>query len=219
MVASEVMAQSAYLLNDRLQAIWTNTVLLPALTKAGEELETLMELNEIAFVKRKSITISAEAADTELDEYPTDFLEPIDLYERLLNSSANWMEMDVQEFEPDNWVPGISKQVWAYRNGKIYFPVSTTDRDIRLRYNGTMTPLVGTGSTVDIPSAKTFLAARAAQIAAISIGNSPTLGEQLQSGVDDASDKLIRRLSKNSQNLGSRRIGYKGRSSSSTIIY
>lgn len=211
MTAATVLAQSAVLLNDPAQSTWTNTVLLPCLTKAGEELEQHFEVNEIPIQKQVSIVINVDTGDTELDEYPTDFVEPISLWEHTENSTEDYVKVREVEFIDMNMDDTDQIVQWAYRNGKIYINPPTTDRDIKLYYVRSMAPLDTTGATVEVQQAKNFLAARTAQIAAANIGNNPSKAASLEEDVTTCLDRLIRRMLKNKQGVGgARRIGYKG---------
>lgn len=211
MTAATVLAQSAVLLNDPAQSTWTNTVLLPCLTKAGEELEQHFEVNEIPIQKQVSIVIEVTTADTELAQLPTDMVEPIHLWERTDDSTEDWIKVREVEFIDMNMNDTNQIVQWAYRNGKIYINSPTTDREVKLDYVRSMTALDSTGATVEVQQAKNFLAARTAQIAAANIGNNPSKAASLEEDVTTCLDRLIRRMLKNKQGVGgARRIGYKG---------
>lgn len=212
MLASEVTAQAALLLNDPSQLLWTNTKLLPCLTKANEELELELEIYQIPVQRQVASPVtSVEIGDTELDEYPTDFIEPIKMFERALGSSDGWGE--VKEFSDvdANLTTNARIIQWTYRNLKIYINPPTSDREIYLLYTRGLTAVTVAGSTIEVPQAKTYLSARTAQIAALNLGNSPTKSMSLQPDVDKSLDRILRRLGKNKQGVGgSRRKPYKG---------
>jgi hypothetical protein len=213
MIASEITEQAAKVyLNDSLQALWSNTVLLPVLVAANEELQALFDINEIpVIIEDSSPVTSVESGDTELDEYPTDLLLPLKLFERTLDSDEEWIEVrEVEKVDPNN---SNSQQIieWAYHNNKIYINPPTTDREIYLEYKRTLTALSAAGSTVELPAAKAFLSVRTAQIAAKNIGNNPTKAAELEPDVRRAEHRLIQSLVKNKQGVGgARRKGYKG---------
>lgn len=212
MVASEVTAQAAVLLNDASQGFWTNTVLIPCLTKANEELEMELEINQVPLLKQKSSPVtSVEIGDTQLDEYPTDFVEPIALYERVLSSSDDWVEVEEVEWVDPNNLTSSEIVEWAFRDNKIYINPPQTDREIYLDYVRKLTPLTATNSVVEIIQSKIWLAVRTAQIAALNIGHNKSKADSLQPEADIALDRLVRRLINNAQGVsGSRRQGFKG---------
>jgi hypothetical protein len=210
MLASEVTAQAAVLLNDASQAFWTNTVLLPCLTKANEELEQLLEINEVPLQKQVSQVIDVDSGDTEL-ALPTNFVEPIHLQERLRDSTDDWSDFltRVSWIDPNDTTSSVIDS-WAWRDNKVLINPPDNDREVLLYYTRKLTPLVAAGDTVELAQSKTWLAARTAQIAAQNLGNNPTKAEELQVDVARAEDMLLRRLVKNTQALGVRRQGYKG---------
>lgn len=214
MTAAEVTQHAAKVyLNDAAQALFTDAVLLPYVAQAALEFEGHCRVNEIPLEVRVSNIVTVEIGDTELDEYPVDFIEPLSLKERPLGSSDSWSRdiTEVQDVDP-NAITSDSVNQWAFRNNKIYINPPTTDREIRLLYVGSLTAITTTGSTVDLISAKSFLAARAAQLCAKNGGNNPTKAAEMQPDVDEAKDLLIRGLVKNNQTSGAGRRGaYKGR--------
>lgn len=216
MLASDVMARSAVLLNDAAQATWTNTVLLPCLAHANEELEQELLLYEIPLLRQvQSPVTSVEIADAELDEYPVDFIVPIELWERALNSTNpdDWKQVD--EVEDIDKSKDTSSEIteWNFRNNKIYFNPPTSARETYLVYERMITAVSIAGSTIELPQSRLFLATRTAQIAALNLGNSPTKADSLQKDVDINLDRVIRRLGKNKQGTGgARRLPYRGRS-------
>lgn len=212
MVASDVTSHAAKaFLNDAAQALWTDAILLPYLAQAALELESHFRVNEIPVQVRVGVTLEAEAADTEFDEYPVDFIEPISIKERL-NDTTIWSEdiEEVDDVDPNATLfDGIV--MWCFRNNKIYFNPPLTAREVRLLYIGSITAIASTGSTIDLTTSKSFLAARTAQLAAKNGGNNPTKADALQPDVDEARDLLVRGLVKNNQTAGAgRRKAYKG---------
>jgi hypothetical protein len=212
MIASDVLAQTAVLLNDASQAVWTNTVLLPCLTKASEELERLLEANQITILDQvESPVVSVEVGDTELDEYPTDLIQPITLYERRLSSSDDWVEVTQVKKIDKNLDNESSVIEWCWRNLKIYINPPTTDREVYLDYTRSLTAVSVAGSTIEIRQSKTWLAVRTAQIAAANLGNNPTKAESLNGDLEEAKDLLLRTLVNNTSSVeGARRRPYRG---------
>ena len=213
MIASDVtsLAAKAYL-NDSAQATFTDAVLLPCLEVAVLNLENEFRVNGIAFEKRISIDISVTSdSSTELPEYPVDFIEPIKLYERDAGSDDKWILMNEEEWEPDV-TPGSLLVYWAFRNGLIYFPGCTTDRDVRLYYKGTLTKPTTASSVIDIIESKGYLAVRTAQVAMKNIANNSTRAVELEVDVQEEKDLLLRAMINNGQQVASgRKRSYKGR--------
>lgn len=214
MTAQDISQHAAKVyLNDAAQALFTDTVLIPHVAQAALEFESHCRVNEIPLEVRVGVVISVEIGDTELDELPTDFIEPVSLRERPLGSSDSWSNniTEVDDIDP-NALLFQSINQWAFRNNKIYINPPLTDREVRLLYVGSLTAVTIPGSTIDLIQSKSFLAVRAAQLAAKFTGNNPTKAGDMQPDVDEAKDLLIRGLVKNNQNSGAaRRRGYSKR--------
>lgn len=213
MVASDVTSHAAKVyLNDASQVVFTNSILLPFLAEASLELEQELRANEIAFQKRASIDIEVDIGDVELPQYPTDFIEPIALFQKTRDAAdTEYREVEKVEWEPIT--PSAEKIIaWAFRNGKIYFPAPTTNLDVRLHYVGGLTAILTTGSTVDIEHSKSYLAARLAQLAFKHLVNNPNKADGMSYDVEIVKDMLIRSMLKVNQDVSRvRRIAYNRR--------
>lgn len=207
MTALEITQHAAKVwLNDAAQALWTDAVLLPCVAQAALEFEQHCRVNEISIEVRVGITINVAIGDTSLSQLPVDIIEPISLKERAQGSSDSWSNniSEVQDIDPNATLYQSINQ-WAFRNSLIYINPPLTIREVRLFYIGSLTAITATGSTIDLTSSKSFLAVRAAQIAAKNLGQNPTKAMAMQSDVDEAKDLLIRGLVKNTQTSGAGR--------------
>ena len=212
-LASAVMLESAAVyLNDAAQADWTNTVLLPLLKKANIEMGQEFRVNGIDTLKKaQSPVTSVEIDDTELDEYPSDFVEPISLFERTLSSSEYWGS-------PITRVDNVDKDIrlsqsiiqWSWQNNKIYINPPQTNRETYLVYIRNITAIADASTAIEFDECKTFLAARTAQLAYLGLGNNATRATELSDEVERSKDRLIRYMLNNQQGLGVRRRGFKG---------
>lgn len=211
--AADVMDDAAVKVNDASKSTYSYTVQQPLVAMANRELQILLELNGIPLLKERSIVITVEAGDTELDSYPADFIEPIHLEERHLGSTneADFVAMTEKDWEP-NVAPTSVLRYWTFRDNKIYFVGVTEDREVRLKYRRTLTPLTTSGAALEIADAQTWLAERVAQMIENDIMNSPTKAAMRNPAVLSAESKLISKLLKNTQGLGSRRRPYRGAS-------
>jgi len=211
MLASEVLTHSAKVyLNDALQQTWTNTVLLPQLSEAVLRLEELLRLNEIPFEKKVSIPIDVLMGTTEINQYPTDFIEPISLRERERASASDWSDElpEVVDINP-NLVRSLKIVQWSFSAGQVFINPPTTDREVLLKYLARLTPVVAEGSLIDIAESKSFLAAMTAEITARNLGNNPTKADAINAQAFNLGDTLIKTMLKNSQGVGGvRRKGY-----------
>lgn len=215
MLASEVLTHSAKVyLNDSAQATWTNTVLLPMLTEASLRLEGLLRLHGIPFITKRAATINVAASATSISQNPTDFIEPVSLREREQSSTNDWSDyLD----EVDSIDPNIDDQIsiicWEFRGSTIYINPPTTAREVLLEYNGGLTAISAVGTTIDLPQAKSYLAALTAELGAYNIGNNPSKGDSIAIQRKTEEEVLLSNMLKNSQGVGGvRRKGYRSRS-------
>src|SRR5882762_4971439 len=104
--ASVIMARSAYLMNDVSQAVWTNTILLPALQIAWDELAEKFEENNHPVTNEQIATAVITTAMTDYGgstgpALPNDLIEIQTVYERTNGSTETWQEMDKVNFLPE----------------------------------------------------------------------------------------------------------------------
>lgn len=212
-LASDVFdgARSPFL-NDAAASLYTNTILLPHLKTANEELEQTLIINGISVQRVKSSPIAITAGATNLTilgspALPTDFLFPISLRERTSgDSDYSWADMTEKDFEPDNQQPTTTFNYWAFRNNAIYFPPATVNRDILLKYERQLAVITGPNSPEDFTLAKRFLCARVAELAARYIGMNSDLADVLMTReVEPRKDDLTRLFILDDQEVRTRR--------------
>lgn len=208
MVASEVTAEAAVLLNDASQSLWTNTVLLPFLSKANDELERELQLNGIETIIKATTDISVTKGTTTIS-IPSDMFLPLNMYEKLATGSEKYQLMARIQHLPDIQQTN-SLDYWVFETDTFKFVGALTDRLVRLEYIRFVTTITAAGTTVDIGrAAKTALASRTAELAAGFIGENPERAAVLHDDAETAKSIYIRLCSKNMQGLGTRRRPYR----------
>ena len=203
--AQQVIEESQGLLNDLGGVFYTFDSLLPYLNKAYRELQDYYNLHGLKTtvdVSSPGITVPANAES--LANPPADLLRPITLSERTPGSVEQFTEMDERNWEPDE-VRTTHLRVWTWREETIYFRGATADRELRIRYVKSLSPLAGAGSFVAVANAKSVLAARTAALGARYIGENPTRADELDSETGRALDRLIVTAIRQSQGLPARR--------------
>jgi hypothetical protein len=215
-LASDVFdgARSPFL-NDSAANLYTNTVLLPHLKAANEELEQLLIIYDVPVQRVFSAVIPVTAGETEMTiagspALPSDFLLPISLFERTTgDSDQSWTEMLPRDFEQINQVPTTTFNYYAFRNNGIYFVEATTNRDIKLTYDRQLALITGANSPVDFYLAKRFLIARVAELAARYTGQNPGYADELMiREVEPRKDDIERIFTLQGQNVRGRRPPY-----------
>jgi hypothetical protein len=212
MLASDVMKEAAVLLTDPQQMYWSDIVLLPLLNKANNELALLFEREELPILlEEQSPVTKVDPGDKIMDEIPTDMVEPIRMWERALGSQEKWAEVNQVINIDKNFTTSNRVAEWAWRRAQIFITPPTQSREVMLDYFRTIMPLDFAGSLVEVPKAKTWLAARTAQLACLHVGNNPTRYNELDPEVAKAEDVLLRTMGKRVQGAyGVRRRPYRG---------
>ena len=209
MLASEVLDQSASLLNDSAKTLYTYTAQLPYLQKANEDLEKKLAIYGAPQQRKDATIITLDAGETSLD-LPSDFLLPIRLFEKNRGeASNNWTPLVEKDWPTENAVQTVYLGQWAFRNNAILFIGSTVDKDIRLEYWRNLAVITSSSSTEDFAAAKGYLAARTAELCARYIGMNDVIADKLAiREVGQAEDELMRILVLNQQGMPQRRRRY-----------
>ncbi len=208
--AAEVADLVAAKLNDPSQGVYTDAVLLPFFNIANNELQILLELNNIPWLKEKSTTIDVDADDTEIDT-PSDFIEPIQVWERIRDSTS---ENDWFPVKEEAWIPEGEQletiQYYCWQNAQLLINSPSLDREVKLYYRRTLTPFANINVSLEIADSQVWMAERIAQMIESDVMNSPSKALLRDPKVREAEQKFITKLLKNSQGLGVRRRPYRG---------
>jgi len=204
--AGNVMDTAASLLNDTAKTLFSYDVQLPYLKIAQDELEQELILNEfqIDFISEAIILVSAGSLALSL---PTSFFLPISLGERAVGGTlfvpmtekANVLDPNVE------YTPTDKLEIWDYRHNCINFVGSTVDREVRLSYWRTLTPIVGENSNEAVNGAKLFLSFRTGGLVARYIGRNKVRADELDLDAARSIDRLLAIFAKNRQGLRIRR--------------
>lgn len=208
MLASEIMDESAALLNDTAKSLFTYAAQLPYLKRANEFLENLLIANGVAIQRQTSAVLTVVSSTTNIDlsvnvAYPSDMLLPIRLLERDGGAtSQDFGPMIETEWEPE-LRPTASIQFWTFRNNKIYTPGVTSTRDVKIDYWRQLTTITSSSSPEEVTGSKVYLAAKTAELCARYIGQNKEIADDLANiEVAPAQDLLERIYIKNSQGVG-----------------
>ena len=208
--AQDVMQQAAgVFLGEPEQSYWTNTILLPHLKYANNELGDLLTNNGISVQKNESVTVDIEIGDSEISAYPTDFFLPLELRERSRDSEQGWSKIRERAWIDPDFDTGSSISQWAYRDNKIIFNPPTSQREVFLRYLRNIIAIDNENTNIDIERSVNFLASRTAELASRFNGRNPTKADEIKlNEVGPAEHRLINSFVRNSQKV--RRRPYRG---------
>lgn len=172
------MAAGQYL-NDSGMTRWTNPVLLPYLKGAYNQLE--LELVAIDAPAIDEETTTAIAIGINVNEAPAiaDMLYPMKVWERqAAGNEGQWTELEEKRWAPDATVNSVLT-MWEWREDKIKLLASSVAREIKVAYKRSLSSIVDINSDIPILLAKTYLAAKTAELATRYGGNNPTRADKL----------------------------------------
>ena len=202
--AGMVIAEAKSLLNDNDGIFFTTDKLLPYLNKAYRELQDYYNLHGLKTTVDVAGLATVPAGAVILAAPPADMLRPIFLSERAVGSTEQFIDMDERSWEPDQ-APAPHLGVWVWREEVINFLGATTDRQIRVRYVKSLSPLTGEASFIGFTNAITTLAARTGALAARFLGENPTRADELDADTGIALDRLIVTAIRQNQGMPTRR--------------
>jgi hypothetical protein len=138
---SSIFVKSAALLNDQDRAVYTDTILLPYLNIAINELQEIFELNNIPVTNEDSTTIAVPAGTSAIGylttpALPADLIEIQELFESPTGQEA-WIPVTKREFITAAIVgntPLTIFGVWAWLDQQIRVRPAVNAIDIKLNY-------------------------------------------------------------------------------------
>jgi len=199
-------AREVYL-NDVSGATYTNTVLLPYVKQAYDDVETEFELNNLGFVL--GIALIKVPANTLILAVPGNFLYPVELKERNWGSTSqtDYSDMSQRDIEPTR--EKTDRLInWAYREGTVHFVGATTDREVKLSYQQAFPRLLD-GQSLVRGECLAFMSAKVAAYAHMFIAQNSTLADVANKLADGHLTSMILANVKKVQSLGVRRRPYR----------
>lgn len=215
-LASAVMDIARAKLNDTPGDVFTNAVLLPHLQSAWRVLQSQMKSNGIPTTRKQSSTLTIPAGNVVISSnstppYPTDFVEPIELWERKVGGSVE----DWKLMSEGNWAPFVEQtnalRMWAWLNQEIQLIGATEDREVQIRYTANLADITSDSSNISVISSEEFLGTKTAALAAEFIGANRTRSDRLESMAQEELRKFINIAVKGMQAIKTRRIPYGNR--------
>jgi hypothetical protein len=216
-LASDIMAISGALLNDPTQVRFTNTVQLPYLKLAVQELAEHCEEYNIEVTNETSSAIRVTAGVTLLNftttpALPSDLIEIRKVSERLYGTTDDYNLMSHVEFLPKTQQVTDALGFWMWGNQSLQFIGANVDREIKLDYIGnTITAISSAATPITLINAQTFLEYRTASLCANFIGQNPTRSQALDQTAGPALDRFLSINIKGKQSIPTRRRPFRAR--------
>lgn len=197
------------MLNDTAATLYSNTAITPHVIAANEQLELEMLALGISVV-RKPTTAIVVAANALTLNLPSDFLLPLELFERASgNVSDPWVIVTEKTWVPADYVQTTSLTYWAFYNNAINFPGATVARDVMLRYERQLAVVTGPNSPEENIIFKRYLSAKTAEYAARYVGMNKTISDDIHGAeVRPALELVTQILVGNMQGNPVRRQGF-----------
>lgn len=213
---SEVFEGARALLNDQAGAVYTNSVLLPYLKIAYEEIKQSCEEYQIPLNLKTSEVIMITAGITDIGgstgpSLPIDLVEVLECWERPAGTTNDFMLMKHMLFLPKTSVLTSYLEVWQYSEQYIHFLGANGDIDVKLDYVATGMPnVVDENTLVKVTNAVNFLKYKTAALAAMFIDENETRASVLNDQSENAKDTLLNIKIKSQQNIQIRRRPFMG---------
>lgn len=213
---SDIITTVANLMNDSQQSVYTNTVCLPFLNLALDELQELYELNGIPTTNNTSAAITIKAGVNRLGfdttpALPSDLIEIQEVWES--PSGLNkWSEVIKKEFIPhyleDNTT--ISQfLIYEWKHGRINLVAANSDNDLKLDYTASIfnTPILIKDINVGLPftNIKTYLEFKSGALCAMFIAENESRALALDSLTGSALSRALGIPIKGMQSIITRR--------------
>lgn len=222
--AEQVFINAAALLNDQAQAVYTNTVQIPYLNMALNELQETFEQNNIPVTNSTSAVIRVNAGVTEIGfglpapSLPDDLIEIQYVWQRVRNTDP-WVPLAPRtDFLPE-YMEGVETPYfiwWAWQDQKIKLQSANGDNDLKLDYIKSIFPIVtNEDDQLEVINCLSFLQYRTAALCAQFIGENKTRADDLNSFAVLSLDRSLGISTKGTQAILTRRRpfrqGYKNR--------
>ncbi len=172
---SQVLATARTLLNDDNSTVFTDVVLIPKIQEAHRELQNELWLNGSPIV-RAEIGAGAAIYTGFLIAPIADLLAPTEVFEYTGATTLPLLPMTEVNFLPlQNGFKAPPIGIWCWRGEQLTIPPPTIDIPLLVRYRRSIPiPVIAT-DLIGILSGEQYLAARAAALAAGTLGNKEAL--------------------------------------------
>jgi len=217
--AKDVMDTASAALNDAGLTVFSYATQLPYVKIAIRDLRLELEDFDIPLTQSTStaFTITTSMRDiggTTGPLFPTDFLEPQELWERTAGTTSDYIRMTRRDALPKTDVLTAYLEVWCWQNGQINFLGATGSIEVKMDYlsDPFKVEIVNYNSIV-VPkyeNALQFLGFRTAGLCAEFIGENPERAQSLYTQAQGYLDLMLGISIKNQQTVGTRRRPFRG---------
>lgn len=215
-----IMQNVASLLNDTARQTFTDTVLIPYLNMALQDMQDIFQLNNIPVTNNVSGTLAVAAGVDRIAFANTVPILPPNLVEirQLWESPSgrnNWTPLTKMEFLPhylENNVQSSQFLLWAWMDQEIRLIAVNQDNDLKLDYIKSIFTVITLGRVnIDLGLVLTsaYLQYRTAALAAYFIGENEDRSIVLNNEAELAIQRSLQISTKGKQSISVRRRPYR----------
>jgi hypothetical protein len=227
---SDIIVTVAGLMNDFSQTQYTNTVCLPMLNLALNELQELFELNGIPVTNEVSAAITVPVGVNEIGfstspALPADLIEIQELWESPTGLN-NWTPMVKKDFIPhyleDNTTISMFL-IWALEQGDVQLIAANSIIDLKIDYVSNMfnTPILIGAINTNLPFTNigTYLDYKTAALCAMFIAENGSRAAALDSLAGTALTRALGIPIKGMQSITTRRRPFRASYKRRGVVY
>ena len=187
---------AAALLNDTPKELFSYDVQLPYVRIALQDLvadwrSMNLPIKEIAYIVVPAGESQIGGTDPGAPALPTDFRFPINLYERVPNTTDSFMKMkevkwDIVDVPPSSWFV-----YWNFREGQIKLPKATRDIEVMVKYVKNAPTIISDASVIPYTGADSLLTYKLAALLSRYVGSNEVRANSLGGLYQDYLRKFI----------------------------
>lgn len=219
MTPAEIFDDSAALLNDQVQSIFTDEVLLPYYNMALQKLQETFELNNIPITNETSSVIEVDTGVSSISftttpPLPSDLIDVRELWESPRDQNV-WTPMKRKEFLPhylDQDQPINQFLIYSWINQEIRLIAANTDNDLKIDYLKSILPritITDIDTEVTVLNVTLFLTNWTAGLAAYFIGENESRATVLYGLANQSLETSMGISVKGQQSITTRRRPYR----------
>lgn len=205
------------LLNDQARSLFTNDVLKPYFEMAYDEIRQDCEDNNISITNETTDAITITTSMYDIGgptgpPLPSNFIEPLQLWEIPAGTDQDYMLMEKKDFLPKTSIKTAYLQVYQFNGGYIKFLGATGNIQVKMDYVSVgLADIIDDNTILKIRNMILFLAYKTAGFAAMFIGENETRASALSDLSIQAKDTFESIELKSKQNIITRRRPFMAR--------
>jgi len=200
---NQILDESAALLNDPTQKMFTDVLLLPLIKRAFNELQLHLQHEQVQVLGENSTSFTISVGTTTWAG-PSDLVQPLRMEEKGATDTV-YTPMYEKQWEPSIG-PTSTLRYWTWREQALCFIGATEERLVQLYYLKALGAISDINSIIAVNNCQPYLAALTAAYAAAFIGENPTKAAILKDAADESLELMLSTEANRRQSMPVRRI-------------